>query len=1197
MDSNDTHGTHGTHAKDKRSDDSDAKSKDNTPTAANTPTDSNKSPRKRRKVNHACVYCRRSHMTCDLPKGSNHASARDESDAQVELSRNSIDRGASTMVPTSFEPAGPSQGNKTGFGPLGQGNHLQLVSQSPVSGLQASTHSSNTNQLAGFSDAWLTAQNQFHDMHHYNPQYMLPQEVTHEFNLLNDFLNTSLLDESGNLADEQDMLYRNHQPLAQSGPADVAGFIGGDPLPPSAMEAASMPPPSAERTSMIQRQKGSTPADKTREFYLQAADPSGNDTPEARMQKVLKAKYDAGLLRPFNYVNGYKRLSNYMDGHIAPASKQKILRQLDRFRPMFREKVQGLTDMELVYVEMWFERTLLVYDRVFASMAVPACCWRRSGEIFRGNKEMAELIHVPVERLRDGKISLHEVMTEESLVRYWEEFGTIAFDAAHETLFTACALKNPDDRSNDPIVNCCFSFMIRRDDHKINLREQPLAEATETTLQSLSDELEAHINALTIGNGRSLGTQNHAQLHTAGVSLWNWCTQEKRGITGSDTPSKDRLFVLVRVMSFSVLSLSLRNDETSPTVIIQLVKIAIKTARCCIAQGEFAFALWVLQKAVDYNGLLQRLQSSSAEDLHTCSQLEADYTTLRIVLAWEEDRIDVAEHLYGTAEKVMRKLTDPASAEKLADALFEIGRGLAKKKNSVLAVKWLERAHELLNAQDLDRLSRDALELRLAISQALVQVYLDMRTPDYFDRAENHVAYIESELGDKLIVLLLRIELLLSSPAETFDSDAYAGILRRMMKIALKQEDIDYSLKCLEQIRTCTASSPQYLYACCLEAQKAQDKISTIEALRYLVLNYNSHPHSSSNIHLPALLRTLIRLEVSVLNDEERINADRDSLVEDLCQIFKTAVEAIEKEWRECRGDRLFTIDELNWFCKNAYNLGLEKATVWEARHVVRIFECCLSVLSCYPADIPAQTAADCSLRGMFCNFMAALVLLALARSGDNTEQQLQDYLDMRRHIQQFHNTLESRSGGLEGDLRDDLDSKLSTLLDDLKGIILKTQLVANVLTYQAMGDCILRCDDVPAKVLYRTIRELVTQIWEVGGFDGAALAKYLRCLIKATLPMENEVALDLVKKICDMVEKSVDFERPFPDIELEWITITVFNHGVDLSYSHEEELSKAWTSHSLTLAHQLQDGGKLERKIQQNLTMLKWDPVDTDTG
>jgi len=72
------------------------------------------------------------------------------------------------------------------------------------------------------------------------------------------------------------------------------------------------------------------------------------------------------------------------------------LRQLDNFRPKFRERMQSLTDMELVHVEMWFERCLMEYNRVFASMAVPACCWRRTGEIFRGNKEMAELIHVPI---------------------------------------------------------------------------------------------------------------------------------------------------------------------------------------------------------------------------------------------------------------------------------------------------------------------------------------------------------------------------------------------------------------------------------------------------------------------------------------------------------------------------------------------------------------------------------------------------------------------------------------------------------------------------------------------------------------------------------------------------------------------------------------------------------------------------------
>jgi hypothetical protein len=144
------------------------------------------------------------------------------------------------------------------------------------------------------------------------------------------------------------------------------------------------------------------PLDKAREtYYMTAADPSGTDPPEERMNKLLKAKYDAGMLKPFNYVKGYARLNQYMEQHMHASSRQKILRQLDRFRPKFRERMQSLNDIELVLVEMWFERSLMEYDRVFASMAIPACCWRRTGEIFRGNKEMAELIHVPIESLRD----------------------------------------------------------------------------------------------------------------------------------------------------------------------------------------------------------------------------------------------------------------------------------------------------------------------------------------------------------------------------------------------------------------------------------------------------------------------------------------------------------------------------------------------------------------------------------------------------------------------------------------------------------------------------------------------------------------------------------------------------------------------------------------------------------------------------
>lgn len=53
-------------------------------------------------------------------------------------------------------------------------------------------------------------------------------------------------------------------------------------------------------------------------------------------------------------------------------------------------------------------------------------------------------------------------------MRYWEEFGTIAFDSTHDTLLTACSLQNPYDEMNR-VLNCCFSFRIRRDDHKMQV--------------------------------------------------------------------------------------------------------------------------------------------------------------------------------------------------------------------------------------------------------------------------------------------------------------------------------------------------------------------------------------------------------------------------------------------------------------------------------------------------------------------------------------------------------------------------------------------------------------------------------------------------------------------------------------------------------------------------------------------------------
>lgn len=231
-------------------------------------------------------------------------------------------------------------------------------------------------------------------------------------------------------------------------------------------------------------------ASKTEKFLLTAADQEPGSRDE-RLSRVIRSKYEAGLLKPYNYVKGYARLSRWMDRNVSQESKQQILQPLSVLRPKFRAIAQSLRDLDLVFIEEAFERMLLDYDRVFSAMGVPACLWRRTGEIYKANREFTELIGVEGYMMRDGRLCIYELMAEESAVNYWEKYGHVAFDSSQKAVLTSCVLRykpvlnlgsvspviskvslpgmgyTQRDEENEPteegFINCCFSFTIRRD--------------------------------------------------------------------------------------------------------------------------------------------------------------------------------------------------------------------------------------------------------------------------------------------------------------------------------------------------------------------------------------------------------------------------------------------------------------------------------------------------------------------------------------------------------------------------------------------------------------------------------------------------------------------------------------------------------------------------------------------------------------
>jgi hypothetical protein len=155
---------------------------------------------------------------------------------------------------------------------------------------------------------------------------------------------------------------------------------------------------------------------------------------------------------------------------------------------------------------------------------------------------------------------------------------------------------------------------------------------------------------------------------------------------------------------------------------------------------------------------------------------------------------------------------EPQDTETIADALCEIGKGLQAKKDYLASLKWLDRAHDLLNNSKPDLLTREATELRYVIMQSLVNVCLELQTSDSLKRARSLVDYIRADVGDRLFVLLLELELLDRLPAETFDSNAFANVIRRMIKAFDPTES--YFKITLHHIRKLHDKSPAV--SCCV---------------------------------------------------------------------------------------------------------------------------------------------------------------------------------------------------------------------------------------------------------------------------------------------------------------------------------------------------------------------------------------------
>ncbi|KAF8840143.1 hypothetical protein BDN67DRAFT_1053139 [Paxillus ammoniavirescens] len=397
---------------------------------------------KRRKVNHACLYCRRSHMTCDEGRPCQRCIKREIGHLCHDEQR-------------------PPK-NKQDMASL-SGTEAPRTMPQHVYGSTTMTQTANSPWSMSVSP---------------NAFLYQPETLGNEFSVLTDFLET--LDDGSFFTSPPQTVTPSlmSAPSYSNPPPDTSSYVTHSAPDTEPTRGATAEPPA---TPVEEPAPPLLPsATKTEKFLLTAADQESGSRDE-RLNRVIRSKYEAGLLKPYDYVKGYARLSRWMDRNVSRQSKQQILQPLSVLRPKFRAVAQSLRDIDLVFIEEAFERLLLDYDRVFSAMGVPACLWRRTGEIYKGNREFTELVGVDGYMMRDGRLCIYELMAEESAVNYWEKYGHVAFDSSQKAVLTSCVLRfkplintqpysldrkksgGEDLPNEEGFVNCCFSFTIRRD--------------------------------------------------------------------------------------------------------------------------------------------------------------------------------------------------------------------------------------------------------------------------------------------------------------------------------------------------------------------------------------------------------------------------------------------------------------------------------------------------------------------------------------------------------------------------------------------------------------------------------------------------------------------------------------------------------------------------------------------------------------
>ena len=227
---------------------------------------------------------------------------------------------------------------------------------------------------------------------------------------------------------------------------------------------------------------------------------------------------------------------------------------------------------------------------------------------------------------------------------------------------------------------------------------------------------------------------------------------------------------------------------------LRTFKIALKACRFGLDAGENELALKVLERLSDYASSAEedspivrisaKAHGEGSDHHNALKELVNEYYLLRMTHAWKTERFDLADHFY-TKLNLRELATSALLVEKAADMFHEAAKALVTGKLWDLASKWCERAANALDSCEVEDLSHDAPELRLAVTATSIEALLAYGAAESREHASALVGQLEAAygMGNRIAVTLMRFQILIAEqPMDLVQVDA---VMTRMIRQAV----------------------------------------------------------------------------------------------------------------------------------------------------------------------------------------------------------------------------------------------------------------------------------------------------------------------------------------------------------------------------------------------------------------------------